>query len=82
VAVPLIINSFMGIDVLFFIHLLCCDQIIANNSDEQQRSFGRHFDIEDELVSHISRRSIDVLKQNYRASPQFTFLLVHVQCDR
>ena len=25
--------------------------------------------MEDELVSRISRRSIDILKQNYRASP-------------
>ncbi|CAL4909863.1 unnamed protein product [Urochloa decumbens] len=41
-------------------------KIIANNSDEQQRSFGRHFEMEDELVSRISRRSIDILKQNYR----------------
>jgi len=27
--------------------------------------------MEDELVSRISRRSIDILKQNYRASPIF-----------
>ncbi|TKW25514.1 hypothetical protein SEVIR_3G124200v4 [Setaria viridis] len=46
-------------------------KIIANNSDEQQRSFGRHFDMEDELVSRISRRSIDILKQNYREDLSF-----------
>lgn len=28
--------------------------------------FGRHFELEDELVSKISRRSIDILKANYR----------------
>ncbi|KAK6923409.1 Translation initiation factor IF- 2, domain 3 [Dillenia turbinata] len=43
-------------------------KIIGSSSEEQQRSFGRHFDIDDELVSQISRRSIDVLKANYRAS--------------
>lgn len=30
--------------------------------------YGRHFELEDELVSHISRRSIDILKANYRVS--------------
>lgn len=30
--------------------------------------YGRHFDLEDELVSHISRKSIDLLKANYRVS--------------
>ncbi|KAJ4797246.1 Eukaryotic translation initiation factor 5B [Rhynchospora pubera] len=41
-------------------------KIVSTNSDEQQKMFGRHFDMEDELVSHISRRSIDILKANYR----------------
>lgn len=41
-------------------------KIIGSNPEEQQKMFGRHFEIEDELVSHISRASIDVLKANYR----------------
>lgn len=43
-------------------------QIVGSNSEEQQKMFGRHFEIDDELVSHISRRSIDILKTNYRVS--------------
>ncbi|KAK7266172.1 hypothetical protein RIF29_18814 [Crotalaria pallida] len=35
--------------------------------EEQKKiMFGRHFEIDDELVSRISRRSIDALKANYR----------------
>ncbi|WJX14395.1 photosystem II [Trifolium repens] len=41
-------------------------KIVGSNSEEQQKMFGRHFEIDDELVSHISRRSIDILKSNYR----------------
>ncbi|KAJ8755036.1 hypothetical protein K2173_015548 [Erythroxylum novogranatense] len=41
-------------------------KIVGTNAEEQQKMFGRHFDHEDELVSHISRRSIDILKANYR----------------
>lgn len=41
-------------------------QIVGSNADEVQKSYGRHFDVEDELVSTISRKSIDLLKENYR----------------
>jgi translation initiation factor 5B len=41
-------------------------QIVGTNSEEQQKMFGRHFELEDELVSHISRKSIDLLKTNYK----------------
>ncbi|KAG6635421.1 eukaryotic translation initiation factor 5B-like [Carya illinoinensis] len=41
-------------------------KIVGTNPEEQQKMFGRHFELEDELVSHISRKSIDVLKANYR----------------
>ena len=34
----------------------------------RKKKFGRHFGTDDELVSHISRKSIDVLKANYRES--------------
>ncbi|TYH23114.1 hypothetical protein ES288_A04G184400v1 [Gossypium darwinii] len=41
-------------------------KIVGSNTEEQQKMYGRHFELEDELVSHISRRSIDILKANYR----------------
>ncbi|KAH6765159.1 eukaryotic translation initiation factor 2 family protein [Perilla frutescens var. frutescens] len=40
-------------------------KIIGSNSEEQQKMFGRHFEIEDELVSKISRRSVNALEENY-----------------
>ncbi|KAL9267425.1 Eukaryotic translation initiation factor 5B-like protein [Drosera capensis] len=41
-------------------------KIVGATPEEQQKMFGRHFEIDDELVSHVSRKSIDVLKANYR----------------
>lgn len=62
---------------LFFVFL----QIVGTNSDEQQKMFGRHFEIEDELVSHISRRSIDILKANYRVSLNFMYSSLFGLCQ-
>ncbi|GAV91958.1 GTP_EFTU domain-containing protein/GTP_EFTU_D2 domain-containing protein/IF-2 domain-containing protein [Cephalotus follicularis] len=41
-------------------------KIVGSSSEEQQKMYGRHFELDDELVSRISRNSIDVLKANYR----------------
>lgn len=41
-------------------------KIAPSNADEGQRAIGRHFDHTDELVSNISRRSIDLLKEHFR----------------
>ncbi|GER26595.1 translation initiation factor [Striga asiatica] len=41
-------------------------KIIGSNPEEQQKMFGRHFKMEDELVSKISRSSLDALKENYK----------------
>ncbi|KAL1535149.1 photosystem II [Salvia divinorum] len=40
-------------------------KIIGSNPEEQQKMVGRHFEVEDELVSKISRKSLDALKENY-----------------
>ncbi|KAH7288942.1 hypothetical protein KP509_31G051600 [Ceratopteris richardii] len=41
-------------------------KITGTTPEEIQKMYGRHFDHQDELVSHITRRSIDVLKENFR----------------
>jgi translation initiation factor 5B len=41
-------------------------KVEATNSMEASRLFGRHFDIHDELVSKISRESINALKAHFR----------------
>lgn len=50
-------------------------KIIASNPGEE-KTFGEDFGIEDELVSHISRRSIDILKTLYRDELKSEFKLV------
>ncbi|KAJ4871689.1 eukaryotic translation initiation factor 2 (eIF-2) family protein [Raphanus sativus] len=50
-------------------------KIIASNPGEE-KTFGEDFGIEDELVSHISRRSIDILKTLYRNELKDEFKLV------
>jgi len=39
---------------------------IESENSEQLKAFGRHFDEKDELVSKVTRQSIDVLKENFR----------------
>ncbi|CAA7402961.1 unnamed protein product [Spirodela intermedia] len=41
-------------------------KIVGSSPEEQQKMFGRHFEMDDELVSHISRKGIDILKADYR----------------
>jgi len=39
---------------------------IEQKEGEQQKVYGRHFDHTDELVSKITRKSVDLLKENFR----------------
>jgi translation initiation factor 5B len=41
-------------------------KIEAQNQNEASRVYGRHFDASDELVSKVSRESIDALKEHFR----------------
>ncbi|CAN6356229.1 unnamed protein product [Urochloa humidicola] len=41
-------------------------KIIGENPQERSRLYGRHFNADNELLSQISRNSIDVLKEYYR----------------
>ena len=41
-------------------------KIESTNSTEAGRLFGRHFDMQDEIVSKLSRESIDALKKHFR----------------
>jgi len=41
-------------------------KIVSTAPSEAGRMYGRHFDQTDELVSHISRHSIDLVKEFYR----------------
>ncbi|RLM99383.1 eukaryotic translation initiation factor 5B-like [Panicum miliaceum] len=41
-------------------------KIIGENPQERSRLYGRHFNADNELLSQISRKSIDVLKEYYR----------------
>ncbi|RWW68960.1 hypothetical protein BHE74_00023476 [Ensete ventricosum] len=60
------VKASTSLDLLSLIDRRPSVQIVAASPEEQQKMYGRHFDIDDELVSHISRRSIDILKANYR----------------
>ena len=42
---------------------------------QSAKMFGRHFDEKDEIYSHITRQSIDVLKVSYRNGRLVVFML-------
>lgn len=41
-------------------------KIQSTTALEAARAYGRHFDHTDELVSRVSRHSIDLVKENFR----------------
>ncbi|KAJ7163844.1 hypothetical protein C8R43DRAFT_988941 [Mycena crocata] len=48
---------------------------------QSAKMFGRHFDDKDELLSHITRQSVDVLKNSFRAdvTPEEWMLIKHLK---
>ncbi|KAF0920150.1 hypothetical protein E2562_033452 [Oryza meyeriana var. granulata] len=48
------------------VKILTANTIAGENPQEKTRLYGHHFDESNELISQISRRSIDVLKEYYR----------------
>ncbi|KAJ7762728.1 hypothetical protein DFH07DRAFT_956629 [Mycena maculata] len=48
---------------------------------QSAKMFGRHFDDKDELLSHITRQSVDVLKNSFRAdvTPEEWVLIKHLK---
>ncbi|KAF7354856.1 Tr-type G domain-containing protein [Mycena sanguinolenta] len=48
---------------------------------QSAKMFGRHFDDKDELLSHITRQSVDVLKESFRAdvTPEEWMLIKHLK---
>jgi len=42
-------------------------KIEQQDASAQQKVYGRHFEASDELVSKISRQSLDILKANFKA---------------
>lgn len=52
-------------------------QITGSTPDEQKKCFGRNFGIDDELVSFMTRKSIDLLKENHRVTSVLLPFCVH-----
>ena len=46
-------------------------KIVGTNPSEQQVQFDRHLKVDDELLSRLTRRSIDALKAFHRVSFKF-----------